>query len=44
MSLATYIEEDVLVGHHWEERSLGFANFIYPSIGVQQGQEVGVGR
>ena len=42
--LAAYVTEDGLVGHHWEERPLGFANFIYPSIGVQQGQEVGVGR
>ena len=43
MSLATYAEEDVLIGHHWEERPLGFANFICPNIGVQQGHEVGVG-
>jgi hypothetical protein len=29
MSLATYVaEEDGLVGHHWEERPLGLANFI----------------
>ena len=27
MSLAAYVAEDVLVGHHWEERSLGLANF-----------------
>ena len=27
------ITEDGLVGHHWEERPLGFANFICPSIG-----------
>jgi hypothetical protein len=32
-----------LVGHHWEERSLGLANFICPSTGERQGQEVGVG-
>jgi hypothetical protein len=32
-----------LVGHHWEERPFGLANFICPSIGVRQGQEVGVG-
>jgi hypothetical protein len=28
MSLAAYIAEDGLVGHHWEERPLGLANFI----------------
>jgi hypothetical protein len=28
MSLAAYISEDGLVGHHWEERPLGLANFI----------------
>ena len=32
-----------LVGHHWEERPLGLANFICPSTGECQGQEVGVG-
>jgi hypothetical protein len=31
------------VGHHWEERPLGLANFICPSTGEPQGQEVGVG-
>jgi hypothetical protein len=31
-----------LVGHHWEERPLGLANFICPSTGERQGQEVGV--
>jgi hypothetical protein len=34
---------DGLVGHHWEERPLDIANFICPSIGERQGQEVGVG-
>jgi hypothetical protein len=43
MSLAAYVSEDGLVGHHWEERPLGIANFIYPSTGERQGQEVGVG-
>jgi hypothetical protein len=43
MSLAAHVTEDVLVGHHWEERSLGLANFICPSTGECQGQEVGVG-
>jgi hypothetical protein len=27
MSLAVYVSEDGLVGHHWEERPLGLANF-----------------
>ena len=43
MSLAAYVAEDGLVGHHWEERPLGLANFICPSTGECQGQEVGVG-
>jgi hypothetical protein len=43
MSLAAYILEDGLVGHHWEERPLGLANFIYLSTGECQDQEVGVG-
>ena len=43
MSLAAYVAEDGLVGHHWEERPLGIANFICPSTGECQGQEVGVG-
>jgi hypothetical protein len=42
MSLATYVAEDGLVSRHWEERSLGLANFICPSAGERQGQEVGV--
>ena len=42
--LAAYVAEDGLVGHHWEERPLGLANFICPSTGECQGQEVEVGR
>jgi hypothetical protein len=42
MSLAAYVSEDDLVSHHWEERPLGIANFICPSKGECQGQEVGV--
>jgi hypothetical protein len=30
VSLAAYVGEDGLVRHHWEERSLGLANFICP--------------
>ena len=40
LSLAAYVAEDGLSGHHWEERTLGLANFICPSIGESQGQEV----
>jgi hypothetical protein len=43
MSLAAYVAEDGLVGHHWEERPLGLANFICPSTGECQCQEVEVG-
>jgi hypothetical protein len=37
------IAEDSLVGHHWEERPLGLANFICSSTGECQGQELGMG-
>jgi hypothetical protein len=37
MSLAAYVSEDGLIGHHWKERPIGLANFIC------QDQEVGVG-
>jgi hypothetical protein len=40
---AAYVAEDGLVSHHWEESPLGLANFICPSTGELQGQEVGVG-
>ena len=43
MSLVAYVAEDGLVGHHWEERPLGLANFICPTTGECQGQEQGVG-
>ena len=33
MSLAAYVSEDGQVGHHWEERPLGLANFICFSTG-----------
>jgi hypothetical protein len=32
VSLAAYVSEDGLVGHHWEERPLGLTNFICVSI------------
>ena len=43
MSLAAYVAEDGLVDPHWEERPFGFANFICPSTGECQDQEVGMG-
>jgi hypothetical protein len=43
VSLAAYVAEDGLEGHHWEERPLGLANFICPSTGECQGQEEGMG-
>jgi hypothetical protein len=43
VSLAAYLVEDGIVSHHWEERPLDLANFICPSTGEHQGQEVGVG-
>jgi hypothetical protein len=43
VSLAAHVAEDGLVGRHWEERPLGLANFICPSTGECQCQEVGVG-
>jgi hypothetical protein len=42
VSLAAYVAEDGLVGHHWEERPLSLENCICPSTGECQGQEVGV--
>jgi hypothetical protein len=42
-ALGAYVAEDGIVGHHWEERLLGIANFIYPSTGKCLGQEAGVG-
>jgi hypothetical protein len=43
VSLAAYVAEDGLVGHHWEERPLGLTKFIYPSTGECQGQEAELG-
>ena len=44
MALAAYVAEDGLLGHLWEERPLGLANFICPSTGECQGQGMGVDR
>jgi len=34
-----YVSKDGLVGHHWKERAIGFANYICPSTGECQGQK-----
>jgi hypothetical protein len=44
LTLAAYVSKDGLVGHHWKERPIGLANFICPSTGECQGQEIGVGE
>ena len=33
MTLAAYVAEDGLVGHHWKERPTGLAKFICPVQG-----------
>jgi hypothetical protein len=43
VSLAAYVSEDGLVGHHWKERPLDLANFICLNTGECQGQQVEVG-
>jgi hypothetical protein len=40
MSLAAYVGEEGLAGHHWEERPLGLANFICPSIGIARAKKL----
>jgi hypothetical protein len=35
--LAVYVSEDGLVGHHWKERSVVLAYFIYHSTGERSG-------
>jgi hypothetical protein len=44
LTIAAYVTEDGLVGHHWKERPIGLANFICPSTGECQGQKEWVGR
>jgi hypothetical protein len=43
VSLAAYVAEDGLVGHHWEEGSLSLANFICSSTVEHKAQELGMG-
>jgi hypothetical protein len=39
LTLAAYVSEDGLVGHHWKESPIGHANCICPSTGECQGQK-----
>jgi hypothetical protein len=39
VSLAAYVAEDGLVGHHWEERPFVLAIFICPSTGVTRAKK-----
>jgi hypothetical protein len=43
LTLAAYVSKDGLVGHHWKERPIGQANFIFPSTGECQGLKMGMG-
>jgi hypothetical protein len=44
MSLAAYVAEDGLVGHHWEERPLVLQRlYAPPGTGECQGQEAEMG-
>jgi hypothetical protein len=40
---ATYVAEDGLVGHQWEERPLGPVKALCPSVEEYQDREAGVG-
>jgi hypothetical protein len=41
MTLGTYVAEDGLVGHQWDERPKGVR---WPNVGECQGGKMGVGR
>jgi hypothetical protein len=43
VSLAAFLAEFGLVGHHWEERPLGLAKFICTSTGETPGPRSGSG-
>ena len=43
LSLAAYVSEDGLVGHHWKKRPIGHPNCICHSTGDRQGQKMGMG-
>jgi hypothetical protein len=44
LTLAAYVSKDGLVGHHWKEKPIGHANFICPSTGECQGQNMAMGE
>jgi hypothetical protein len=43
LTLAAYVSEDGLVGHHWKVRPIGLANFICHSTGETAGPRMGSG-
>jgi hypothetical protein len=43
MSLAAFLAEDGLVGHHWEERPLGLAKLFMPQNRGTPGPRSGSG-
>jgi hypothetical protein len=43
LTLAAYVSKDGLVSHHWKERPIGPANFIFPITGEHQGQKIRMG-
>jgi hypothetical protein len=43
MSLTTYVAEDGIVGHHWEDRPLVLRRVYMPQYRGIPGQEAGVG-
>ena len=43
MSLTAYVAKHDLVGHHWEERTLGLANFKCPQYRGTPGPRSGSG-
>jgi hypothetical protein len=43
VSLAAYVSEDGLVGHHWKERPIDLTNNICLSTRERPGQEEGLG-
>jgi hypothetical protein len=40
MSLAAYVVEDGLVGHHWEERPLGLQTFYALMQGIARSKNL----
>jgi hypothetical protein len=36
LTLAAYVSKDGLIGHHWKERPIGLANFIWGTPGPKR--------